>query len=154
MRIAEGESEWPHSSLGARAFPWCPWCDWEGQELHNKLMSCMVTLVRHTYPELFLNMPNRPEARFLRGNGVEDDEESDSKDLETERVELDARAGVLEGAGSSVGSWCSMVGEARAGVGGPLIDDRRSLLLLLLRAWSLEVREGGDVKLVDCVSCE
>lgn len=54
------------------------------------------------------------------------------------------------GEASRSGSGCSTVGDVRACCGGDLIAGMRSLF----RAWSLEVREGADVKLVDWVSCE
>jgi hypothetical protein len=47
-------------------------------------------------------------------------------------------------------SYVSTEGGARTGFGGTLFGKGRSLG----KRWSLDVREGADVTLVDCVSCE
>jgi hypothetical protein len=97
------------------------------------------------YLESLLNMPNKPEPRFLRRAGADAAEESESIDRETDRVELESLCSM-----HAVSSWGATASSIRATFGGVRGAGDRSLCWI----WSLDVRDGADVTLVDCVSCE
>jgi hypothetical protein len=102
------------------------------------------------YLEFFLLKKLSRVARFLRGTNVDDAEESESTDWATDRFELDGLHWTPVGEASRRDSGNSTASDIRASFGGVRIAGKRSLI----RIWSLDVREGAEVKLVDCVSCE
>jgi hypothetical protein len=100
------------------------------------------------YLESLLNMKNMAELRFFRRCTCCDDE------LESTEGAIDSVDDCLDlgpDVGRSLtGSCLSIEGGARASIGGILLAEGRSLG----KRWSLDVREGADVKLVDWVSWE
>jgi hypothetical protein len=101
-----------------------------------------------TYLESLLNIENMAEPRFFRRCACCDDE------LERTEGAMDSvddcRDMMLDTGRSNGCSSFSTEGGARASFRGALLAEGRSLG----KSWSLEVREGADVKLVDCVSWE
>jgi hypothetical protein len=93
-------------------------------------------------------MPKR-DVRFLRGAWFVDDEELERTDWVREMVEAEELCSTPTNELSTAWSSCSTVGDISAAFSGVLCATRS-----LVNAWSLEVRDGADVKLVDCVSCE
>jgi hypothetical protein len=83
--------------------------------------------VVHHYLEVFLNIPKKPDARFLRGTGVDCEEESETTDWETDKVELDDLGSTLTGDTSVAVPRFSTTVDVRAGFGGDLIAGNRSL---------------------------
>lgn len=102
------------------------------------------------YLEFFLLNRLSRVPRFLRDTGIDDIEESESTDCETDRAEPDGLYWMLVGDASRAASCTPTVDDTCASFGGVLIAGKRSLIWI----WSLDVREGAEVKLVDCVSCE
>jgi hypothetical protein len=101
-----------------------------------------------SYFESLLNMENMAELRFFRRCACCDDE------LESTEGAIDSVDDCLDlmpDMGRSLtGSCLSIEGGARVSIGVILLAEGRSLG----KRWSLDVREGADVKLVDCVSWE
>jgi hypothetical protein len=82
----------------------------------------------YKYLESLRNKPNKPDPRFLRGAGFDEEEESESADRETDKVELECRSLTLESGASIARSWCSTVANACASFGGVLGAGDRSLV--------------------------
>jgi hypothetical protein len=79
------------------------------------------------YLESFLNIPNRPDARFLRGAGAVEEDELESTDLETDKVELDGLSLIPEVKASSTKSTFSAAAGGRTSTSGHLWAGDRSL---------------------------
>jgi hypothetical protein len=102
------------------------------------------------YLESLLNMPNKPEPRFLRRAGADAADESESTEGEADKVELERLCSRPATSAPAVSSWGAGASSVRATLGGVRGAGDRSPCWI----WSLDVRDGADVTLVDWVSCE
>lgn len=94
-------------------------------------------------------MAKSAEPRRLRGVSCCRDEELERTDLATDNVD-DERRGEGGTEDLALAEGFSADGDARARWGFILEAGDRSLPCI----WSRDVREGADVKPVECVSCE
>ena len=106
-----------------------------------------------TYLGSLRNMLKMAELRFLRGRNCRGDAESETAEGEADRA--GDCTDPTPGSRHSVACWCFSPDRARRERErerdlGSIFAEERSLG----QRWSLEVREGAEVRLVDCVSCE
>jgi hypothetical protein len=89
--------------------------------------ACTFTGRNLIYLESFLNIPNRPDARFLRDAGAVEEDELESTDLETDKVELEGLSLTPEGKASFAKSTFSTAAGGRTSTSGHLWAGGRSL---------------------------
>lgn len=104
---------------------------------------------RVPYVGSFRNIANNADPRLFRGGSCCSDDELERTDLATVKVEDDRRGPAVTPA-FGLEEGFSTATEALAYDGFSLDAGDRSLAC----TWSLDVRDGADVKPVDCVSCE